>query len=142
MVSLGCAKNQINSEQMLWLLDQAGYRITAELSDMDAVVINTCGFIESAKSEAIETILEFAALKKEGKLKKIIVAGCLPQRYGAETRKELPRSTDWWGAAALMRSVRRLKWPLQVRSHVCFQISAHRFRRPTESCLPGRAGHI
>jgi ribosomal protein S12 methylthiotransferase len=90
MVSLGCAKNQINSEQMLWLLDQAGYRITAELSDMDAVVINTCGFIESAKSEAIETILEFAALKKEGKLKKIIVAGCLPQRYGAETRKELP----------------------------------------------------
>ena len=90
MVSLGCAKNQINSEQMLFLIGKSGYEITTELSNMDAVVINTCGFIESAKSEAIDTILEFAALKREGRLKRIIVAGCLVQRYGAEIPKEIP----------------------------------------------------
>ncbi|NLO47790.1 MAG: 30S ribosomal protein S12 methylthiotransferase RimO [Clostridiales bacterium] len=90
MVSLGCAKNQINSEQMLFLIKKSGYEITADLSDINAVVINTCGFIESAKSEAIDTILEFAALKNEGKLEKIIVAGCLAQRYGSEIPQEIP----------------------------------------------------
>ena len=78
MVSLGCAKNQVNSEEMLWLLKAAGYEIATEIANLDAVIINTCGFIERAKSEAIENILEFASLKEEGRLKKIIVTGCLP----------------------------------------------------------------
>ena len=90
MVSLGCAKNLINSEQMLWLLNDAGYELTGDLAEAEYLVINTCGFIESSKTEAIDNILEFAELKKEGRLKKIIVAGCLPERYREEVLKELP----------------------------------------------------
>ena len=90
MVSLGCAKNTINSEQMLWRLNDAGYEISGELAEVDVLIINTCAFIESAKSEAIENILEFAELKKEGRLKKILVTGCLPQRYGREILDEMP----------------------------------------------------
>ena len=90
LVSLGCAKNQVNSEQMLCLLAEAGYEITDRVDDVDVVVVNTCGFIESAKSEAIAEILELAALKAEGKIKKILVAGCLAQRYSDELLQELP----------------------------------------------------
>lgn len=90
MVSLGCPKNVINSEQMLWLLNDAGYEISGNLAEVDILIINTCAFIESAKSEAIENILEFAELKKEGRLQKIIVTGCLPQRYGKEILSEMP----------------------------------------------------
>ena len=78
LISLGCAKNLVNSEQMLCLLDDAGYTLTNEFEGADAVIINTCGFIDSAKSEAIENILEMAQLKQEGKLRKIIVTGCQP----------------------------------------------------------------
>jgi ribosomal protein S12 methylthiotransferase len=90
MVSLGCAKNMVNSEQMLYKLKEAGFDITSPIEDAEAVIINTCGFIESAKSEAIENILEFAEQKNSGKLKKIIVAGCLTERYKEEIFKELP----------------------------------------------------
>lgn len=89
-VSLGCAKNQVNSEQMLHLLDFAGYEITMRVENVDVVIVNTCGFIESAKSEAIENILELAELKKEGKIKKILVAGCLSERYQSQLLEELP----------------------------------------------------
>lgn len=89
-ISLGCAKNLVNSEQMLWLLDNAGMKISGKITGVDAVVVNTCGFIESAKSEAIENILELAELKKEGQIKKIIVAGCLAERYKEEILEELP----------------------------------------------------
>lgn len=80
LISLGCAKNLVNSEQMLYLLDEAGYTLVPSPEGADAVVINTCGFIDAAKNEAIDTILEAAELKNEGKLGKIIVAGCLPER--------------------------------------------------------------
>ena len=84
VISLGCAKNLINTEQMLWLLSEAGHEIVSAPDGADAVIINTCGFIDSAKSEAIDNILEMAELKKRGALKKIIVTGCLPQRYQRE----------------------------------------------------------
>ena len=90
MVSLGCAKNLINGEQMLKLVQDAGYEITADLSETDVLIVNTCAFIESAKQEAIDTILEYAELKKEGRLKKLIVTGCLSQRYSEELMTELP----------------------------------------------------
>ncbi len=90
LISLGCAKNLINSEQMLCLLDEAGYVLTDDPAGADAAVVNTCGFIDSAKSEAIETILSLAALKQEGRLKKIVVCGCLPERYRSEILAELP----------------------------------------------------
>lgn len=89
-ISLGCAKNLVNTEQMMALTEQAGHRVTGEASGADVAVINTCGFIDSAKSEAIEEILQLAALKAEGKLSKILVAGCLSQRYQEQILSELP----------------------------------------------------
>ena len=89
-LSLGCAKNLVNSEQMLYLLSEAGYAISPEPDGADAVIINTCGFIDAAKSEAIDTILEMAQLKAEGRLGKIIVCGCLTERYRETVTQELP----------------------------------------------------
>ena len=90
LISLGCAKNLVNSEQMLYLLDEAGYALSPDPEGCDAVIINTCGFIDAAKSEAIDTILQMAELKAAGKLRKIIVTGCLPERYRDDIRAELP----------------------------------------------------
>ena len=90
LISLGCAKNLVNSEQMLYLLDEAGYALSPDPEGCDAVIINTCGFIDAAKSEAIDTILQMAELKAAGKLGKIIVTGCLPERYRDDIRVELP----------------------------------------------------
>ena len=90
MVSLGCAKNQVNAEHMLWLLRQAGYEISPDPDGAELVIVNTCGFIESAKTEAIDNILAMAQLKAEGRIQKILVTGCLAQRYQEEILKELP----------------------------------------------------
>ena len=90
LISLGCAKNLVNSEQMLYLLSEAGYTLVPEPDGADAVIINTCGFIGAARSEAIDTVLEMAELKKAGKLGKIIVTGCLAERYQDTVMQELP----------------------------------------------------
>lgn len=90
MVSLGCAKNQVNAEQMLFLLQQAGFEIAGDPDGCDLAIVNTCGFIDSAKSEAIDNILALGQLKAEGRLGKILVTGCLAQRYQEEILKELP----------------------------------------------------
>ena len=90
MISLGCAKNLVNSEQMLYLLDEAGYRLVPEPEGADFAIVNTCGFIDAAKSEAIENILSLAALKNEGKLGGLIVTGCLSERYQDSILQELP----------------------------------------------------
>ncbi len=90
MVSLGCPKNQMDAELMLAKLEQAGFRITADSGLADVVIVNTCGFIEDAKKESIENILEFATLKNEGQIKKIIVTGCMAERYREEVARELP----------------------------------------------------
>lgn len=89
-ISLGCAKNLVDSEQMLSLLDAAGFRITGEIEHADAVVINTCGFIASAREEAYENIREVGLLKAEGKVGKILVAGCLPEREREQLLTALP----------------------------------------------------
>lgn len=90
LISLGCAKNLVNSEQMLHLIDAAGMQFENDPEGADAAILNTCGFIDSAKSEAIENILYLAELKSQGKLGKIIVTGCLPQRYKDELLAEMP----------------------------------------------------
>ena len=89
-ISLGCAKNQVDCEQMMYLMAQAGYEISPEPENVDLVVINTCGFIDAAKSEAIEQILATAQKKAEGLVGRILVAGCLAQRYQQEILTELP----------------------------------------------------
>ncbi len=90
LVSLGCAKNLVNSEQMLYLMSEAGYTLVPEAEGAALVIVNTCGFIDAAKSEAIDTILEMAELKKAGKLGGIIVTGCLSERYKDSIAEELP----------------------------------------------------
>ena len=90
LISLGCAKNLVDSEHMLALLRAAGWEITEDMAEADVGVVNTCGFIEAAKSEAIETILETAQYKQNGKMKGLVVTGCLVQRYAEEMQKELP----------------------------------------------------
>lgn len=92
MVSLGCSKNLVDSERMLFKLRKSGYELVTEAGLADVVVVNTCGFIQSAKEEAIETILELATLKKEGTIKKIIITGCLTERYKEEAAEQFPEA--------------------------------------------------
>ena len=89
-ISLGCDKNRVNTEQMMALCLQAGMTVQEDCAGSDVVVVNTCGFIDSAKLEAIETILSVAELKAAGQVGKILVTGCLSQRYQAELLEELP----------------------------------------------------
>lgn len=99
-ISLGCAKNQIDCEQMMFLLRQAGYRIAPAPEAADLVVVNTCGFIDAAKSEAIEAIIRAGQWKAEGRVKKILVTGCLAQRYQQEILKELPEADGVLGTGS------------------------------------------
>ena len=89
-ISLGCAKNQVDCERMMYRVQEAGFEVQPDVVGADVVVINTCGFIDSAKAEAIESILQMAQLKEQGLIGKILVTGCLSQRYQQEILRELP----------------------------------------------------
>src|ERR1035437_457372 len=89
-ISLGCPKNLVDSEVMMGLLDRAGARLTAHPEDADILVVNTCSFIDTAKQESVDTILEMARHKTSGRATKLIVAGCLVERYRDEIRKSIP----------------------------------------------------
>ncbi len=102
MISLGCPKNQVDAEQMLGVLAGSGFEITSDQSEADAIIVNTCGFIESAKEESIEAILEAAKMKK-GKCRKVIVSGCLAQRYKDELLQALPEADAIIGTAQAAR---------------------------------------
>lgn len=101
MISLGCPKNQVDTERMLAILDEKGYEIADCYDGADAVVINTCGFIDAAKQEAIDNILEMAQLKEEGILKKIIVTGCMSEVYKEEIFTEMPEVDAVVGIGAI-----------------------------------------
>jgi len=103
MISLGCAKNLVDSEHMLGILRSEGFRLTPDMADAEVAVINTCGFLESAVEEAIDTILETARLKKKGRLKRLVVAGCLVQRYGYKLAEEIPEVDGWIGTGEIAR---------------------------------------
>src|SRR5215475_167126 len=90
LVSLGCPKNLVDSEVMLGLAKDAGHELTQDASAADVLVVNTCAFIDSAKQESIETILEMAQHKTNGSCKKLIVTGCMAERYRDELKKEIP----------------------------------------------------
>ena len=89
IISLGCAKNQVDAEMLLYKIREAGYEISDDPGICDIAIVNTCGFIESAKQESIDEILELATLKREGQIKKLIVTGCLAERYNNELMKEM-----------------------------------------------------
>src|SRR5437016_8756886 len=102
-VSLGCPKNLVDSEIMLGALSRHGYSITAQKEDADVIVVNTCGFIDTAKKASIDTILEMAELKIQGNCKKLVVAGCLAERYRSEIQKEIPEIDFIFGPDELGR---------------------------------------
>lgn len=89
VISLGCAKNQVDAEMLLYTLKERGFKLVDEAEKADAVIVNTCGFIDSAKQESIDEIIELGSLKREGKIKAIIVTGCLAERYQDEITKQL-----------------------------------------------------
>jgi len=97
MVSLGCAKNLVDSEIMLGELRGRGHRIVADAELADTVIVNTCGFIDEAKEESIDAILELAALKEAGTIERLLVAGCMVNRYGAELKREIPEIDGFIG---------------------------------------------
>jgi len=104
-ISLGCAKNQVDCERMMYRVAEAGFEVCSGIAGCDVVVINTCGFIDSAKSEAIDYILQTAALKAEGHVGKILVTGCLSQRYQQEILTELPEVDGVLGTGSYNRIV-------------------------------------
>lgn len=103
LVTLGCAKNQVDSENIATQLRHAEWDVRHEAGEEEAeiVIVNTCGFIDLAKEQSIETILEFAEAKKEGRIKQLFVTGCLSQRYRDELKKEIPEVDDWFGTMDL-----------------------------------------
>lgn len=125
LISLGCPKNLVNSEEMAAQLSDAGYDFLEDPAEADAVIINTCAFIESAKTEAIDRILETAALREENPTLKIIVTGCLAQRYSKEIREELPEVDGVVGTGSYSQIVSVLESVLNGgRPTVCDNISA------------------
>jgi ribosomal protein S12 methylthiotransferase len=100
-ISLGCPKNLVDSEVMMGQLKQSGYQITADAADAETIVVNTCGFIDSAKKESIDTILEAAQLKTNGQAKRLIVAGCLVERYRDELKAEIPEVDAFIGTSQI-----------------------------------------
>jgi ribosomal protein S12 methylthiotransferase len=100
-ISLGCPKNLVDSEVMMGQLKQSGYQITANAAEADTIVVNTCGFIDSAKKESIATILEAAQLKATGKAKHLVVAGCLVERYRDELKAEMPEVDAFIGTSQI-----------------------------------------
>lgn len=100
MVSLGCAKNRVDAEMMLYKIKDAGFTLTDDPAKADIAIVNTCGFIESAKQESIEEIIELGKLKEEGSIKHIVVTGCLAERYKEQIAKELPEADAVLGLSA------------------------------------------
>ena len=120
IVSLGCAKNRVDAEMMLYKLKDAGYILKDDPADADAVIVNTCGFIESAKQESIEEIIELGKLKDEGKIKAIIISGCLAERYQKEIKKELPEIDAVVGLGANGDIVNAVKSALDKENYQSF----------------------
>ena len=112
-ISLGCAKNQVDCERMMYRVQEAGHEVKADIVGSDVVVINTCGFIDSAKSEAIDFILQTAALKAEGLVGKILVTGCLSQRYQDEIMQEMPEVDGVLGTGSYTEIVPAIEALLQ-----------------------------
>ena len=117
-ISLGCDKNLVDSEVMLGLLDKKGYKIVDEESEADVIVINTCCFINDAKEESVQTILEMAEYKKEGRLKALIVTGCLAQRYQQEILDEIPEVDAVLGTTSYDKITEAVEEAITGNGHV------------------------
>lgn len=104
LISLGCAKNLVDSEYILGLIKEEGYDITDDPSDAEIAIVNTCAFVRSAAEESIHTILELASLKEKGRLRHLFVVGCFVQRYGRKLSREIPEVDGWLGTGQIYRT--------------------------------------
>lgn len=140
--SLGCPKNLLDTEVMLGTLASRGYAIAERLEDADVAVVNTCSFIESAREESIQAILDVAELREAGRLRALVVAGCLPQRYGAELAKELPEVDAFVGTGAFQEIAGILDDALSGRGRGVYVEAGrtHLYDHATPRLLTGR-GH-
>jgi ribosomal protein S12 methylthiotransferase len=105
MVSLGCPKNRVDSEVMLGILEEAGYLLTPSAEEAEVLIVNTCGFIDAAKQESIDTILEMNNYRERGQLKALVMAGCLSQRYQQHLWDDLPEVDAMVGTGEFHRIV-------------------------------------
>ena len=133
IVSLGCAKNQVDAEMMLFTLKQSGYKIVADPAMADVVIVNTCGFIESAKQESIDEIIELGKLKAEGKIKRISVTGCLAERYQHMVKEQLYEVDAVLGIGANEDIAEVVKKSLEGEQTELY---------PDKLCLPLNGGRI
>lgn len=121
LISLGCAKNQVDSEIMLSILEKNGIEIVSTADESDVIIINTCGFIEDAKKEAIENILDMAKLKNEKTIKKIIVTGCLAERYKDEIKKEIPEVDGILGTGSYEEIAEAVKSVMEDEEYISYK---------------------
>ncbi|MFN7017882.1 MAG: hypothetical protein ACK4RG_01250, partial [Fimbriimonadales bacterium] len=103
LITLGCAKNEVDSEEIAGVLQRAGYQLDAHTDTPDVVIINTCGFLESAQREGLQVIREALQLKRQGKTQRVIVAGCMVQRLGESLQQLLPEVDAWVGVGQMAR---------------------------------------
>jgi ribosomal protein S12 methylthiotransferase len=148
MISLGCPKNLVDTEVMLGLLSKDQYEITNNQDDADVMIVNTCAFIEDSKKESVDTILEVAELKKKGTLKKLIVTGCLAQRYKAKLERELPEVDHFIGTGEFQNitdfvrdSSNKMELPV-VRSKVAKPLYVYDELTPRISTLPKHMSYV
>ena len=128
-VSLGCPKNLVDSERMLGLLAQDGLAITSQPEDADAIVVNTCGFLEASKTESLAEIRQAVELKKTGKCKRVVVAGCLVQRHKTDLLSEVPeidRLVGVFDREHIVEAVRGRSNPRQAHGHFSASITTSR----------------
>jgi ribosomal protein S12 methylthiotransferase len=137
--SLGCPKNQVDAEVMLGKLVAEGYQVTLDPAEADVLIVNTCSFIAPAKEESIDTILEMASHKTDAAAKKLVVTGCLAERYGNELRAEMPEVDAFVGTGDFLRLPEVLRPRPRARSPTW----AHSTCSPTRRCRGSSpAGHF
>jgi len=142
MHTLGCPKNRVDSEIMLGTLSQAGYRLVQDPAQADVIVVNTCGFIESAREESVEAILRLAAMKEEGRCRKLVVAGCLVQRHAAELAEAVPEVDHLVGTGAY-QEIARIVGEAQARRIVVPDPDfVHDASTPRVSSMPSHTAYL
>jgi ribosomal protein S12 methylthiotransferase len=142
MHTLGCPKNRVDSEVMLGTLALAGYRLEADAAKAEIIVVNTCGFIESAKVESVDAIVELALLKKTGRAKKLVVAGCLVQRHAGELAKALPEVDHFVGTGAYQDIARIVSDAQAKRLVVPDPDFVHSAATPRVNSLPSHTAYL
>ncbi len=142
MRTLGCPKNRVDSEVMLGTLSDAGYRLVDRPEDAELIVVNTCGFIESAKEESISAILELAAMKESARCRKLVVAGCLTQRYHDELAREIPEVDHFVGTGAYQDIGRIVADAQAARVVVPDPDFVHAASTPRVSSMPSHTAYL